>query len=516
MSRTTQSYYGPALQDRRENDVTFTYTAVGGQTDFAGLYRPGYVSVFKNGLKLVDFQDFTATDGVSVKTKTGCVAGDKVEIIGRSAFPLNDVYSKEQADLKLSSYFGIAGGSANSLVVITNPSFNKLLDGMEIRIRMSSTNTTQTPTININNIGSRRIRASDGSDVNVNAWANGEEVTLRYNLPLNSFILTTAKPIMANSIDVVQASSISKSMSPLRTREMIESTPISGIWGDEEASGFDIKHIQKAIGLVNDYSAGYVLLARNPFNNANRTGFTGTITAYRGSDSAHPYARQVFVNVMSSYNVTGTPKPQLYCFPVGSNDSVEAIGYQLVNCRYNGIDFIALRDTQASMGRLLFAEGVKSDAYGDGLPLVVPDTSVSNISVIKDVEILASQKWTTDNINLSVNNAINNNSANIASIVSSMFTGSNQSRSSIGYQKLPGGLIIQWGSYNGYGNDSRSITLPVTYSSIHLFASHTHAFGTNGYIPRAQPTGLSTLSLFSDVPVNVNGYGTHYWLSMGY
>lgn len=55
-------------------------------------------------------------------------------------------------------------------------------------------------------------------------------------------------------------------------------------------------------------------------------------------------------------------------------------------------------------------------------------------------------------------------SAGSVSSISGFFTGSNQSASANGFQKLPGGVIIQWGSVN-YSTGSTSVTFPTAFSS---------------------------------------------------
>jgi hypothetical protein len=49
-------------------------------------------------------------------------------------------------------------------------------------------------------------------------------------------------------------------------------------------------------------------------------------------------------------------------------------------------------------------------------------------------------------------------------VLSSAFTGSNQSLSSSGYQKLPGGLIIQWG-YQQTTTNTGVVTFPIAFPS---------------------------------------------------
>jgi hypothetical protein len=62
------------------------------------------------------------------------------------------------------------------------------------------------------------------------------------------------------------------------------------------------------------------------------------------------------------------------------------------------------------------------------------------------------------------------------------FTGSNQSLTSAGYQKLPGGLILQWGISSSLGlNSNETIIFPVSFplSCLRAFASITNSIVTD-------------------------------------
>lgn len=61
------------------NETNFTATA--GQTTFSIAYTVGYIQCFVNGIKIINGQDFTATNGTSVVLSQGCVAGDIVEFV---------------------------------------------------------------------------------------------------------------------------------------------------------------------------------------------------------------------------------------------------------------------------------------------------------------------------------------------------------------------------------------------------------------------------------------------------
>lgn len=48
-------------------------------------------------------------------------------------------------------------------------------------------------------------------------------------------------------------------------------------------------------------------------------------------------------------------------------------------------------------------------------------------------------------------------------VQTSQFTGSNQSLANPGYQKLPGGLILQWGTVTTNGTTTKSVTFPIAF-----------------------------------------------------
>ena len=56
-------------------------TATNGQTVFNISYTVNYIQVFVNGIKIINGQDFTATNGTSVVLSQSCVAGDIVEFV---------------------------------------------------------------------------------------------------------------------------------------------------------------------------------------------------------------------------------------------------------------------------------------------------------------------------------------------------------------------------------------------------------------------------------------------------
>ena len=77
----------PVPQATQTRDV---FTATSGQTTFATSgYTPNFLDVWLNGVKLVNGDDFTATNGSDVVLTSGAAAGDTVEVLSYSTYEVN-------------------------------------------------------------------------------------------------------------------------------------------------------------------------------------------------------------------------------------------------------------------------------------------------------------------------------------------------------------------------------------------------------------------------------------------
>ena len=77
----------PLPQATQTRDV---FTATSGQTSFATSgYTPNFLDVWLNGVKLINGDDFTATNGSDVVLTTGAAAGDTVEVLSYSTYEVN-------------------------------------------------------------------------------------------------------------------------------------------------------------------------------------------------------------------------------------------------------------------------------------------------------------------------------------------------------------------------------------------------------------------------------------------
>lgn len=123
-------------------------------------------------------------------------------------------------------------------------------------------------------------------------------------------------------------------------------------------------------------------------------------------------------------------------------------------------------------------------------------------------------------IDLSYNTSTGTLSANVTTsyLLSSNFTGTNQSFATSGYQKLPGGLIIQWGF--GLidalpGSYYKNITLPIAFPTGGL-AVVFHG-GIDDTTPPTMPGSLYFLSASTLQGRVYEGQSQRgYWIALGY
>jgi hypothetical protein len=82
--------------------VTTTFTATEGQTTFTPVsgYTPGYVDVYLNGVKLIDTDDYVATNGVTIVLNTASSVDNTLEVVAYIPRGLSDGYTKLEADAR--------------------------------------------------------------------------------------------------------------------------------------------------------------------------------------------------------------------------------------------------------------------------------------------------------------------------------------------------------------------------------------------------------------------------------
>ncbi len=120
------SYIGnsPGVASQR---VESAFTATSSQTVFTPTsgYTLGYCDVYQNGVKLVNGDDYTASDGATVTLATGAASGDSIVIVASFPRGLSDGYLKSEADAKYltianPSYTGTLTGGTGAITIGTN------------------------------------------------------------------------------------------------------------------------------------------------------------------------------------------------------------------------------------------------------------------------------------------------------------------------------------------------------------------------------------------------------------
>jgi hypothetical protein len=114
-----------------------SYTATASQTTFTptGGYIVGYVDVNYNGVKLVNGDDYTATNGSSVVLTTGATAGDSVEITAYMPVSLTDTYRTTESD---SRYVNVTGDTMTGALNLTGGGGSAPLQVKQTRFGYSS------------------------------------------------------------------------------------------------------------------------------------------------------------------------------------------------------------------------------------------------------------------------------------------------------------------------------------------------------------------------------------------
>ncbi len=119
------SYIGnsPGVASQR---VETAFTATSNQTAFtpSSGYTLGYCDVYQNGVKLVNGDDYTASDGVTVTLATGAASGDSIVIVASFPRGLSDGYLKSEADAK---YVALTGDQ--TVAGVKTLSSNPILSG---------------------------------------------------------------------------------------------------------------------------------------------------------------------------------------------------------------------------------------------------------------------------------------------------------------------------------------------------------------------------------------------------
>jgi len=129
-------YIGRAPGDSSVHISRRTFTPTVSTTDFTFTpgYIPGYIDVYLNGVKLVQGDDYVATDGSVVSLTVAALNGDSVELVAYKAF--NVAYVDEATGNFNVGTDLTVGGNANIVGVVTAgggiDAFDILKDGASV------------------------------------------------------------------------------------------------------------------------------------------------------------------------------------------------------------------------------------------------------------------------------------------------------------------------------------------------------------------------------------------------
>ena len=122
-------YIGRAPSDSTVVVARQTFSPTGVTTDFtfASGYSIGYVDAYLNGARLIEGQDYTATDGSVVTLVSSATSGDVLELVAYKAFNVGNV-TNAAGDFTVGGKLTVVGvtsaSSANYTGAVSASSFN--------------------------------------------------------------------------------------------------------------------------------------------------------------------------------------------------------------------------------------------------------------------------------------------------------------------------------------------------------------------------------------------------------
>ena len=138
-------------------------TATSGQTQFTvtGGYRINEIAVYRNGTRLVDGKDYTATDGSLVTLLSGATVGDSIEFQIFDSFNVANTIKPNESDQTINGNLTVTG-TLSGLTSIT---------GASIGIQSAGTHIGIAQTINF--IGAGNTVVTNGNTIDVSISGSG-------------------------------------------------------------------------------------------------------------------------------------------------------------------------------------------------------------------------------------------------------------------------------------------------------------------------------------------------------
>ena len=155
-------YIGRAPSDSSVTIARQHYNPTGVQTDFTfnSGYTVGLIDAYLNGVKLIEGNDYTASDGSTVGLTTAAISLDTLELVAYKAFNLGFVNSSV-ADFTVGT----------DLVVNGNATFNGTVTGATVGVSSAGTSIGNAKSLNF--IGLGNTFAVEGDTVNISIAGGG-------------------------------------------------------------------------------------------------------------------------------------------------------------------------------------------------------------------------------------------------------------------------------------------------------------------------------------------------------
>ena len=155
-------YIGRAPGDSSVTIARQHYNPTGVQTDFTfnSGYTVGLIDAYLNGVKLIEGNDYTASDGSTVGLTTAAIALDTLELVAYKAFNLGFVNSSV-ADFTVGTNLNVNG----------NATFSGTVTGATVGVSSAGTSIGNAKTLNF--VGTGNTFAVDGDSVNISIAGGG-------------------------------------------------------------------------------------------------------------------------------------------------------------------------------------------------------------------------------------------------------------------------------------------------------------------------------------------------------
>lgn len=545
MAAFDPKYFGVPPSQQIQTENRYPYTASASQAVFAATYTIGYVDVYLNGVHL-EPTAFTAANGTTITLATPASAGDSVVIVARPQVPVNNIYTKQQVNNLVQNYYAnTVGGTANAITATTIPSFSSWNDGMEVKVRMGTANTSTTPTISLNNLTALTIVRDGQQPLTGGDWGANDEVTLRYDITANNLTLMSGKltviapPQFDNSARPVSSAFVQRALGNFQT-----STPINA--GTYTATNADLgKYFT-----FQDTSANLTFTMPLATSAVQVAG--GTI-AFQVTSSKTLTINRAGTDLFSSNGSTYTSwtlnagddatfvcaAPGLW-FVTGSASISGSTAFKLSMGNQSPSSYSSVSTSQtwtaSNAGALINVNtpGTTQTINVTNLPVGSRFIIIANYSVSGTTTITSSAgaggSFNAPGVFTSPSFTINNGEA-----IKLVYTGSNgfvldggtaMMRQSVqmtaselanGYQKLPSGVIFQWGFVSTNGSGLATVVFPLAFPTACLQGLATGA-ANNSFTYVATTGNYSTTTMAVNA---ANGSNTGIsvgvsWLAVGY